>query len=155
MSADTILVHTHAGKLGQRLRIADGGICADATDISGSHSWLTNSACSLTYLCHSVHRSHADNAFRTNELRITQCHWQPYPLLPVHIVYTLLVCIVPYSCMLTQLYHDLLRVKLVNPNENLLRTLDTWQIFGTRQSYTCLQQCYFSRCLCTFFDANL
>jgi len=33
--------------------------------------------------------------------------------------------------MLTQLYHDLLRVKLVNLNGNLSRTLDTWQIFGT------------------------
>jgi len=45
--------------------------------------------------------------------------------------------------MLTQLYNDLLGVKLVNPNENLLRTLDTWQIFDTRRSYTCLPQCYF------------
>ena len=62
----------------------------------------------------------------------------------MHIVYKLLVCIVPYSCMLTQLYNDLLGVKLVNPNENLLHTLDTWQIFGTRRSYTCLPQCYFS-----------
>jgi len=61
----------------------------------------------------------------------------------VHIVYTLLVCIVPYSCLLTQLYNDLLGVKLVNPNENLLRILDTWQIFGTRTSYTGLSQCYF------------
>jgi len=50
---------------------------------------------------------------------------------------------VPYSCMLTQLYNDLLGVKLVNPNENLLRTLDTWQIFDTRRSYTCLPQCYY------------
>jgi len=48
----------------------------------------------------------------------------------VHIVYKLLVCIAPYSCMLTQLYNDLLGVKLVNPNENLLRTLDTWQLFA-------------------------
>jgi len=34
--------------------------------------------------------------------------------------------------MLTQLYHDLLRVQLVNPYDNLLRTLDTWHIFGTQ-----------------------
>ena len=45
--------------------------------------------------------------------------------------------------MLTQLYNDLLEVKLVNPNKNLLRTLDTWQIFGTRRSYTGLPQCYY------------
>jgi len=48
------------------------------------------------------------------------------------LVHTPLVYIVPYSCMLTQLYHDLLRVKLVTLNDNLLRTLDTWQIFGTQ-----------------------
>jgi len=45
--------------------------------------------------------------------------------------------------MLTQLYNDLLGVKLVNPNGILLRTLGTWQIFGTRRSYTGLSQCYF------------
>jgi len=55
----------------------------------------------------------------------------------------LLVCFVPYSCMLTQLYNNLLGVTLVNPNDNLLHTLDTWQIFGTRRSYTGLPQCYF------------
>jgi len=93
-------------------------------------------ACGLSYLRHSVYRSHADNAFKTNELGITRYHRQPYSLLSVHIVYKLLVCIVPCSCMLTQLYNDLLGVKLVNPNENLLRTLDTWQIFDTRRSYT-------------------
>jgi len=71
----------------------------------------------------------------------------------VHIVYTLLVCIVPYSCMLTQLYDDLLGVKLVNPYENLLRTLDTWQIFGTRQSYTGLLQCYFRDVYATYLYA--
>jgi len=97
---------------------------------------LRESACGLAYLRHSVHRSHAHNAFKTNELGITRYHRQPYSLLSVDIVYKLLVCIVPYSCMLTQLYNDLLGVKLANPNENLLRTLDTWQIFGTRQSYT-------------------
>ena len=32
--------------------------------------------------------------------------------------------------MLTQLYNNLLGVKLVNPNENLLCTLDTWQLFA-------------------------
>jgi len=48
----------------------------------------------------------------------------------VHIVYKLLVCIVPYSCMFTQLYNHLLGLKLVNTNENLLRTLDTWQLFA-------------------------
>jgi len=39
--------------------------------------------------------------------------------------------------MLTQLYVDLLRVKLVNLNDDLLRTLEPWQIIDTR-SYTCL-----------------
>jgi len=34
--------------------------------------------------------------------------------------------------MLTQLYDDLLRVTLVNLNDDLLRTLDTWHIFGTQ-----------------------
>jgi len=53
----------------------------------------------------------------------------------VHIVYTLHVYIVSYSCMLTQLYDDLLRVKLVNLNDDLLHTLAPWQIFDTR-SYT-------------------
>jgi len=56
-----------------------------------------------------------------------------FPSLSVHIVYILLVYIVYYSCMLTQLYHDLLRVKLVNLNGNLSCTLDTWQIFGTHE----------------------
>ena len=32
--------------------------------------------------------------------------------------------------MLTQLYNDLLGVELVNPDENLLPTLDTWQLFA-------------------------
>ena len=49
------------------------------------------------------------------------------------------------------LYNDLLGVKLVNPNENLLRTLDTWQIFGTR---TCLPQCYYRGVHATYLDAN-
>ena len=33
--------------------------------------------------------------------------------------------------MLTHLYNNLLGVTLVNPNDNLLRTLDTWQMFDT------------------------
>jgi len=57
--------------------------------------------------------------------------------------------------MLTQLDNDLLGVKLVNPNENLLRTLDTGQIFGTRRSYTCLPQCYFRGIHTTYLDATL
>ena len=31
-----------AGKLRQRLRITDGRIYADATEITGLHSWLTD-----------------------------------------------------------------------------------------------------------------
>ena len=53
------------------------------------------------------------------------------------------------------LYNDLLGVKLVNPNENLLRTLDTWQIFDTRRSYTCLPQCYFRGVHTAYLDAYL
>ena len=40
-----------------------------------------------------------------------------------------------------------------NPNENLLRTLDTWQIFGTRRSYTCLPQCYYRGVHAAYLDA--
>jgi len=42
----------------------------------------------------------------------------------------------------------------VNPNENLLRILDTWQIFDTRRPYTGLQQCYFRGIHTTYSDAN-
>jgi len=46
--------------------------------------------------------------------------------------FTLHVYIVPYGCMLTQLYDDLLRVQLVTLDDDLLRTLDNWHIFGTQ-----------------------
>jgi len=56
--------------------------------------------------------------------------------------------------MLTQLYNNLLGVKLVNPNKNLLRTLDTWQIFDTRRPYTGLPQCYYRGIHAANLDAN-
>ena len=42
----------------------------------------------------------------------------------------------------------------MSPNDNLLRTLDTWQIFGIRGPYTWLSQCYFHGVYATYFDAN-
>jgi len=99
--ADTILVHT------RRQAWTETPLCRwRYLRWCYRHFWLTQpahwlwssglirSACSLAYLCHSVHRSHADNAFRATELRITQ--WQLYALFfrayCLHALYLTVVC---------------------------------------------------------------
>ena len=96
-----------------------------------SHRWLTASgpvttlagqcfSCAppFSLLCHLVHRLHAVNASK------------PMNLGSRDIIDSCIAC---FLCiLLTQLYNDLLRVIMAHPNDNLLCTAATWQLFDIR-----------------------